>query len=1004
MKRLFCKFLAFLLAVVMVAALLPGVVLAAEGPDAGANDNLDDIWLLVYFEDEGVPTVVRSDKHLQSELNLNGVQVNWYDYQFGEGTGYSRWKISTLTALFEGLSKGSCTIDGTQEKKIDLSKPIELHFFNKDGANKKISKKLVFAPTSKKPVDAAVAAVDESDTITIYADNFKFVNDSTAIPAGLSVSTQNYENNTIAFENGLQIQSGASVEFSHNANRKYQGSRSWISAQMTCVFSGDLVVDEGGTLSVEGHKAPPQWTVTSPGVAQKPYRGYDYGTIFEFSGTQFTNSGDVTLSGVHVKGESMTEPVIVNNGTLELSKHGSEDGGSRAVSTLVETDSTTTAAVECAASSTLTVKDDSRVKSGFKKAADLKPGSTYSDGTTSTKVGEGYAESYVDNMGSLVLKAHEDDLAAKVDRPSVEANVDKVSESDKEAVTEALDGITAELPMEEQNDAAGEWADEEKAETVKEQLKGATGKEPEATEEVYIHVLTIVETTVETYDKAAGILTLDITPYYEVVATTAADMDDIVLPEESEEGENVNAVELDKKPLQIEVDVPMKIKLPSGFGGGLTGSTKILIIHDHNGKINRYTDTVIDFQNRIVSFTAKGFSTFTVVSLKNGMLFDLTDSTEAMETFDPSKTAYTVNVPNDVTELTLTATTAIRNDTVTAKLGDAELTPAKDETVTGKDVYTITVSDLAVGENIVTITVADGTTYTVTIIRAAVIPPVPNTPMPAAVYPVTVTEPEHGTVTADPTRTAAGGKVALTVTPDTGYELDSLTVTDAAGKAVDAVRNADGTYSFTMPDSGVTVRASFKRTACDGGADCPSRRFKDLDAAAWYHAYTDYVITHDLMHGEDSVTFDPLGTVTRAQMVTTLWNMNGNGVVNYMMPFEDVQEDQWYAEAIRWAASEGIVTGYDARTFGPDDPISREQMAVMLYRYEQKYGDGGFTGAWMFPLGFTDSAKVSDWAYEAVAWCSMNKVVQGKDDGSFDPAGTARRVELATVLTKYLSL
>ncbi len=986
------KILPILLAVALLFSLVP-CALAEEGPDAQANENLDDIWLLVYFEGEDVPTVVRSDKLMENDFNFNGVSVNWYDYQFGEGTGYGRWKISTLTALFEGLSKGSCTIDDSQ-KKIDISKPIELHFFNKDGANKTIGKKLVFASTSEKPDDAAVAAVDESDTITIYTDDFKFVNDSTAIPAGLDVSSQDYENNTITFEKGLEIKSGASVKFSHNANKKYKNqSRSWVSAQMTCVFGGDLVVDEGGNLSVEGHKAPPEWTVTTPGVDQKPYRGYDDdGTIFEFSGTQFQNSGDVTLTGVHVKGENMNnEPVMVNNGSLTLEERKTTSGeGARNTVTLVETDSTATAAIECGESSTLTVKDDSQIKSNYKKAADLEAGSTFSDGTTTTKVGEGYAESYVDNTGSLVLKANEDDMVSKVDKPSVEANVDKVSgeDGDKQALTEALGGITADLPMVEQNDAASEWANESKTGTVKEQMKGATGKEPEAIEEVYIHVLTIVETTVEAYDKDAGVLTLDITPYYEVVATTAEDKDKIVLPEEATEDETINAVELDKKPLQVEADVPMTIKLPDGFGGGLDGSAKIIIVHDHDGQVYRYNGT-IDFPNKTVSFTAKGFSTFTVVLLKNGMLTELESSEGTMGTFIPSTTDYTVNVPYNVSDLTLTATAAVKGDKVEAKFGESPLTPVKGED-SDKDVYTISVSDLVVGENKVEITVTHGsgdpTTYTVTIVRAAYVPPAPST------YSVKVEEVENAEVELSATSATAGTEITVTVTPDENYHVSGVTVTAANGAAVAVTDNKDGTYTFTMPASNVTVAAEVY--------ECPSLAFPDIDLTEWYHEGVDYAIAHNLMRGIDVGVFAPEKTVTRAEMAGILWNLEGQPEVEAEIPFPDVAENEWYTEAIRWAASAGIIKGYDTGNFGPNDTITREQMAAMLYFYEQKIGSGGFAEDDTFDLTFDDAAEISDWAREAVAWCTIKGVITGSEN-KFNPADTSKRSDLATILALY---
>ena len=119
------------------------------------------------------------------------------------------------------------------------------------------------------------------------------------------------------------------------------------------------------------------------------------------------------------------------------------------------------------------------------------------------------------------------------------------------------------------------------------------------------------------------------------------------------------------------------------------------------------------------------------------------------------------------------------------------------------------------------------------------------------------------------------------------------------------------------------------------------------------------------------------------------------------MQYGDVPAGKWYTEAVRWATSEGIVEGYGNGKFGPSDPITREQLFTMLYHYEQRNG-GGFTGAWMFRLDFADVADVSDWAYEAICWCSMNGIVEGKGNGVLDPKGKATRAEAAAMLMRFL--
>ena len=183
----------------------------------------------------------------------------------------------------------------------------------------------------------------------------------------------------------------------------------------------------------------------------------------------------------------------------------------------------------------------------------------------------------------------------------------------------------------------------------------------------------------------------------------------------------------------------------------------------------------------------------------------------------------------------------------------------------------------------------------------------------------------------------------------------------------------------------------------------PSEVYVDLDEDAWYAEAVDYVIAEGLMTGISEDEFAPAGVVTRASMVQMLWAMAGKPVVNYAMDFEDVSQDAWYAEAVRWAVSEGIAAGVSEDEFAPNAAITREQLAVMLYRVEQKNG-GGFTGLWMFDLDFADADAVSEWAYEAMCWCTMKGIISGRDTGDLDPQGTAVRSECAQMLMQYAQL
>ena len=270
-------------------------------------------------------------------------------------------------------------------------------------------------------------------------------------------------------------------------------------------------------------------------------------------------------------------------------------------------------------------------------------------------------------------------------------------------------------------------------------------------------------------------------------------------------------------------------------------------------------------------------------------------------------------------------------------------------------------------------------------------------------YTVTVEKPEHGKVTSNRTNASSGSTVTLTVTPDSGYVLDALTVTDGRGSEIRLTTQGGGKYTFTMPSRAVTVKATFAplpddtQKLCDGGADCPSRGFTDLDSVGtWYHEAVDYVLRNGLMGGYGNGTFGPNDNLSRAQFAQILFNKEGRPVVNYLLQYGDVATGAWYTEAIRWATSRGIVGGYGNRMFGPNDNITREQLAVMLWRY------AGSPAATDKELHFTDVDKASGYALEALRWVVENGILNGYGDGRLGPRGQATRAQVAQMLKNYL--
>ena len=179
--------------------------------------------------------------------------------------------------------------------------------------------------------------------------------------------------------------------------------------------------------------------------------------------------------------------------------------------------------------------------------------------------------------------------------------------------------------------------------------------------------------------------------------------------------------------------------------------------------------------------------------------------------------------------------------------------------------------------------------------------------------------------------------------------------------------------------------------------------FTDVADTAWYADAVQYVYENGLMTGVSESEFAPDGTATRGQIVTILWRLAGSPVVNYAMRYADTDEGAWYGEAVRWAASTGVVTGYSESSFGPNDAITREQLAAILYRYIKTQGQG-FTGMWYFPLRYDDAASISDWADEAMHWCVMKGVLNGTGETTLSPQLTATRAQLAAILQRFCEL
>ena len=277
---------------------------------------------------------------------------------------------------------------------------------------------------------------------------------------------------------------------------------------------------------------------------------------------------------------------------------------------------------------------------------------------------------------------------------------------------------------------------------------------------------------------------------------------------------------------------------------------------------------------------------------------------------------------------------------------------------------------------------------------------------------------DSGTVTAEPTETDPGtmtytctvcGATKTEVIPATGphtHVWDEGTVTVAPTETTPGVR----TYTCTVCGQTRTeIIPATGSAVCPGGAACPSFRFRDVPAPSnWAHEGIDYCVRHGLMSGFDATTFSPDTVSTRAQIVMILYNLSGDTTdySKYYVPFTDVKPGTWYYNAVAWGYDKDIVAGMTPTTFAPDGLITREQMAVLLYGYTEKYAPAYLGGAASLN-GFPDAASVSNWAYAAMSWAVGNGLISGIASNGADylaPSGGATRAQIAAIMMRYCRL
>lgn len=504
--------------------------------------------------------------------------------------------------------------------------------------------------------------------------------------------------------------------------------------------------------------------------------------------------------------------------------------------------------------------------------------------------------------------------------------------------------------------------------TEEDAKKALEGKvQGEQTVTVVVQPYLEVNVTALSTENNISTMAVNISAFYNVIATTNPDNIELT-------GNNTNAALLKTaQPMSVSKPVTIKLPLPSNFD---TAGDKLSIKHTKgNGSIEYYTGTVTtENNNKFVTFTTNGFSPFViyaasanVASIGDGANQKVYPTLQAA--IDAVQNGETINVTGDNLSATVSG-----NKTFSVTGKPVTLTAASGYNLTNSDdTYTVSHQSSG-GPGSSGGSISAPTTYNVNVNAAT-----------------------NGAVAADKKTASKGTTVTVTASPSKGYVVDAVKVVDKDGKDV-AVTEKDGKYVFTMPASAVTVTGSFK-------AETPAPvalPFTDVKSGNWFYDAVKYAYAQGLMTGTSATTFAPNGTMNRAMIVTVLYRLEKSPAVTGASKFTDVPAGQWYSDAVAWAAANKIVNGYDETTFGPMNAVTREQMAAILFRYEQVKGLENVTLEENLNR-FPDQNKISAYAIPALQWAVGQKIINGNADGTLDPTGTATRAQVAQIFTNLLN-
>ena len=466
-------------------------------------------------------------------------------------------------------------------------------------------------------------------------------------------------------------------------------------------------------------------------------------------------------------------------------------------------------------------------------------------------------------------------------------------------------------------------------------------------------------------------ISLDIQPMYRTVATTAdvKNNKDIVL--ENEDGKSINAVEIapaEKLNVREGYPVEITIPLPTGF----TESDNDLVVKHMNGsELKGYHKATYDPENNTITFTNdKGFSTFTIMSDSRKTSISFSETGD--KSYDPSNVNDALPVPSDIPDgKVFSGWTLKTSDGKDIEGASGTYTTLTDELLTALSGKTGVKAEPVFNNRHSSSSGSSDNTYS---IKTSAV--------------------SNGSVKISASSAVKGADITVTVSPDNGYKLDKLKITDKNGNDISYNKKSETVYTFKMPASQVNVSVSYVKD------DSVKTGFTDVSSGDWFASAVNYVTEKEMMNGTGKDTFSPRSDTTRGMIVTILYRLEKQPAASGT-PFTDVTYGKYYTNAVAWANANGIVTGYSNGKFGPDDKITREQLAAILYRYAQFKKCDVSVGEDTNILSYDDAQSVSEYAIPALQWACGSGVVTGKSGNKLDSKGDASRAEAAAMLMRF---